>query len=156
MIVGTGIDVVDIGRIESVLARQGQRFVRRILTPEEIAVYEQMARGRKIQYLAGRFAIKEAVAKAFGAGIGGRIGWHDVITDQDNGRPTAVLSSAAKRRLAELPALAKIMGCVEMGQREATAVGDALLIHVSLSHERRLLVAQAVVEWNGKSACPGG
>lgn len=143
MILGIGIDVVDMGRIEAVLARQGRRFVRRILTPDEAATYERMARGRQIQYLAGRFAVKEAVAKALGTGIGGRIGWHDIITAQADGRPTAVLSPGARRRWAELPALALAGGFMPDG----SAVWDKLVIHVSLSHERRLLVAQAVVEW---------
>jgi len=150
VIVGTGIDVVDIGRIESVLARQGQRFVRRILTPEEIAVYEQMARGRKIQYLAGRFAIKEAVAKAFGTGIGGRIGWHDVMTGQDNGRPTAVLSKAARQRWQQFPGLARFFGTADGPGSLEPNIWESLFIHVSLSHERCLLVAQAVVEWNAR------
>ncbi len=158
MIVGTGVDVVDMERIAAVLARQGRRFVRRILTPEEEAVFEQATPGRQRQYLAGRFAIKEAVAKAFGTGIGGCIGWHDILTAHENGRPTAKLSAAAQRRWKQMPALVRVVQRSDGpagGGRSSVAGGDletgiweTLNIHVSISHERRFVVAQTVVEWN--------
>lgn len=125
MILGTGIDLVDIRRIEAVLSRQGERFVRRILTPAEREMYLNYTGQRKLQYLAGRFAVKEAVAKAFGTGIGALLGWQDLETSQEGGRPTVLLSEAAKRRL---------------------GIQKTIVLHVSISHEHHLLVAQAIVE----------
>ena len=183
VIVGTGIDVVDMARVEAAVARHGMRFVRRILAPQETAVYEQLARGRQLQYLAGRFAVKEAVAKAFGTGIGGAIGWQDIITAQVDGRPTVTLSAEAKRRWGQFPALIRTFGragatvtpvqnrpslegnpsdssrLVDFTGRWCAAdacdvpepdIWSSLFVHVSLTHERHMAIAQAIVELTGE------
>ena len=66
--IGVGTDIVKISRIEEVLERQGERFASRILTPKEMEEY----RGSKLakRLLAKRFAVKEAIVKALGTGIG--------------------------------------------------------------------------------------
>ncbi|OUM90334.1 MAG: holo-[acyl-carrier-protein] synthase [Bacillus thermozeamaize] len=143
MILGTGIDLVDIRRIEAVLSRQGERFVRRILTPAERDTYQTYTGQRQLQYLAGRFAIKEAVAKAIGTGIGAWLGWQDLETSQEGGRPTVFLSEAAKRRLNGFLSAQKGTGGIG---DDAPGMWERLSIHVSLSHERNYLVAQAVAE----------
>jgi holo-[acyl-carrier protein] synthase len=72
MKIATGVDLVDIARFHETIERHGDRFLRRIFTPHEL---EEM--GANITSLAGRFAAKEAVAKALGTGIGA-VTWHDV------------------------------------------------------------------------------
>ncbi len=64
MIVAVGVDLVEIARVKRSVARQGERFLRRIFTPTEL----RYARGKRLMYqhLAGRFAVKEAVLKALG------------------------------------------------------------------------------------------
>ncbi len=149
MILGIGIDLVDMRRIEAVCERHGERFVRRILTPVERGVYQAYTGQRQLQYLAGRFAIKEAVAKAFGTGIGRCIGWQDVETMQAGGRPAVVLSEDAKRRLSGCFSAqnGSAQKSVEIfSSREAHGTWERVTVHVSLSHERNHLVAQALVE----------
>lgn len=70
MIIGIGIDIVDINRINNLLNKFGNKFVNRILCPEEILEYTVKAYKKKHIYLASRFAAKEAIAKAFRTGIG--------------------------------------------------------------------------------------
>jgi holo-[acyl-carrier protein] synthase len=149
MILGTGIDLVDIRRIEAVLSRQGERFVRRILTPAERDTYQTYTGQRQLQYLAGRFAIKEAVAKAIGTGIGAWLGWQDLETSQEGGRPTVFLSEAAKRRLGGHLATEMARGQnvpTNVDSSDEQAFWKTIVMHVSISHERHLLVAQAIVE----------
>lgn len=92
-----GVDLIEITRVERALARQGQRFADRVFTPQEQAY----CNGRAAS-LAGRFAIKEAVAKALGTGIGD-VAWLDIeVVCEDNGRPTLQLHRAAAELAAEL------------------------------------------------------
>lgn len=78
----SGIDLIEVERVEQAIARHGQRFLDRIFT-----VDEQMICAGNVQRLAGRFAVKEAVAKALGTGIGA-VKWAEieVVTDEI-GRP---------------------------------------------------------------------
>jgi holo-[acyl-carrier protein] synthase len=99
MILGTGIDLVEVGRVVSALERFGDRFVARILLPDEIAY----CRGFRhpAPHVAARFAAKEAVSKAFGTGIGSALGWHDVeIVRRDSGEPVVVLHGRGRDLLA--------------------------------------------------------
>jgi len=96
MILGHGVDVTDIARIEDALARFGDRFVERTYCDSEIAYCRPM--GSPGPHYAARFAAKEAVAKAFGVGIGGQVGWRDVeVTRDAEGRPAIVLHGAAEK-----------------------------------------------------------
>jgi holo-[acyl-carrier protein] synthase len=92
---GIGIDVVEVERIESSMAEFGERFAVKIFTAKERAYCDSQKRPA-IHY-AARFAAKEAVAKAFGTGIGRDLGWLDMeIVRKDTGEPEVVLSGAGK------------------------------------------------------------
>lgn len=88
----TGVDLIEISRIEEVVARHGKHYLERIYTPAEL---EQC--GKRSESLAGRFAAKEAVAKALGTGIGD-ISWKDieVLGDEQNA-PILTLHGAAEQ-----------------------------------------------------------
>ena len=95
MIKGVGTDIVEIARIASILNRQNDRFVSRILTDHEQREYIKSQ--RKTTFLAKRFAAKEAVAKALGTGIGNGVSFQDIeITHDDKGAPLVILSGGAK------------------------------------------------------------
>ncbi|SFU97423.1 holo-ACP synthase [Alicyclobacillus macrosporangiidus] len=82
---GIGSDVVEIRRVEQALARHGERFLARVLNPEELREAEVLPAARRVEFVAGRFAAKEAVAKALGCGIG-RLGMPRVgIVLEDTG-----------------------------------------------------------------------
>jgi holo-[acyl-carrier protein] synthase len=87
LIVGSGVDVVEIARVERALARPGERFARRVFTPAEIGDCRRHARPGP--HFALRFAAKEAALKALGSGWGRGVGWQDVEVARD-GAPEAV------------------------------------------------------------------
>jgi len=76
LIVGIGVDLCDIQRLESLVERYGDRFVGRVFTEAEQARCH--AHRRRAQCLAGRFAAKEATLKALGTGLSHGIAWRDV------------------------------------------------------------------------------
>jgi len=85
-----GVDIIEIGRIETVTKRWGQTFLARVFTPAELKLYSNTAS------LAARFAAKEAVLKALGACDKG-ISWQDIeILAEDSGKPIVNLSGKAK------------------------------------------------------------
>ncbi len=89
MIIGIGTDVASIPRIEKVLERFGERFVSRILTPQERLRFERTR--LKASHLAKRFAAKEAFSKAIGTGIHPPFTWHSISVARDaRGRPGIV------------------------------------------------------------------
>jgi holo-[acyl-carrier protein] synthase len=101
MIVGIGTDFVNQKRIAKILARFGQRFVVRILAPSERHRYEQST--QKAAFLAKRFAVKEASAKALGWGFRGGVGFQDfTVTNSPEGQPQVHLSGQAEKRAAAL------------------------------------------------------
>lgn len=69
MIVGVGMDIIDIDRIAQAYEKNNQ-FVNRILTGVELDMFNQLENRRQMEFLAGRFAVKEAYSKAVGTGIG--------------------------------------------------------------------------------------
>jgi holo-[acyl-carrier protein] synthase len=96
MILGTGIDIIEVARIASSFEKFGERFVNRILHPAEIAY----CLSHKVPgpFLAVRFAAKEAISKAFGTGIGARLGWQDMeIRRKESGEPFVVLHGKGKK-----------------------------------------------------------
>jgi len=98
VIAGIGIDIVDIGRVESLLSRYGDRFVQRVFTDEEAAYARKSV--KPAERLAGRFAIKEAVLKAFGTGKSQGIRWRDIETVRGRmGRPQVKLYGKAANYL---------------------------------------------------------
>src|SRR5580658_5194201 len=94
MIVGTGIDLAEIGRVEQSIQRYGSRFLNRIYTPAEQA-YCQRKRNAAESF-AARFAAKEAAAKALGTGISRGVTWLEIeVTRLPGQRPTLLLSGRA-------------------------------------------------------------
>ncbi|HZP25535.1 MAG TPA: holo-ACP synthase [Dehalococcoidia bacterium] len=92
-----GVDIIEIDRIEATLARHGQRFLKRVYTPLEIAY----CRG-KSHRLAGRFAAKEATMKALGTGVRG-VSWRDVeVIPNRRGKPLLYLHGGALARAREI------------------------------------------------------
>jgi holo-[acyl-carrier protein] synthase len=125
MILGLGSDLVDIRRIEKVLARHGDRFIRRIFTPVEIAKAER--RATRIDTYAKRFAAKEACSKALGTGFRKGVFFRDLgVVNLPSGRPTMALTGGALARL-----------------KEITPAGHEARIDISLTDEYPL--AQAIV-----------
>jgi len=130
-IIGTGVDIVETMRIRDSLDKFGERFLNRCFWPGEVAY----CNGMKFPALhfAARFAAKEAISKAFGTGIGHRLGWKDMeIRKRDSGEPYAVLHGKGEE-------LAKARGVTE--------------VFVSLSHCKDYAAAQAVIV--GRAPSPG-
>ena len=95
MIVGLGVDIAEVNRIEAAIAQHGRRFIERVFTPGEIA-YCESHRNRFERY-AGRFAVKEATMKALGTGWTNGVRWVDIeVTRESSGRPTLALHGATR------------------------------------------------------------
>ncbi|CCQ96320.1 Holo-(acyl-carrier-protein) synthase [[Clostridium] ultunense Esp] len=123
MIIGIGTDMVEIERVRGVIHRN-KRFLDRILTVGELAFLPSSAE-RRAEYVAGRFAAKEAFAKAMGTGIGGSLSWKDLsVIAGEHGKPMILLQS---RRFQE----------GEWTRRK---------IHVSITHERSMALAFVIIE----------
>jgi len=126
VILGLGVDVVEIARIARAMERLGERFAQRILRPEE------MRDTLTPTYVAGRFAAKEALVKALGTGFTQGIGFHDfAVVSTPSGAPHGLLFGAAHERFRQLG-------------------GSAL--HLSISHSRQHAVAMAIVEGESTSS----
>ncbi len=98
MILGIGSDLVDVRRIEEVIARHGERFLARVFTATERARAER--RARRAETYAKRFAAKEACAKALGTGMRAGVFWRDMeVVNLPSGRPTLKLTGGALARL---------------------------------------------------------
>ena len=124
MIYGVGTDVVEIGRIEAALKRYGERFAQRILCPSELERFQKHR--LPANYLAKRFAAKEAFTKALGTGIKSPANWHGVwVRNLASGKPVLAFSDA-------LGALLKKRGITSA--------------HVSLSDERGVAFATVILE----------
>jgi holo-[acyl-carrier protein] synthase len=102
VILGVGIDLVDIARVEQMLSRRGERAVDRLFTPGE-AAYAR-ARAQPARHFAARFAAKEAAFKALsGNDLARTIGWRDVeVVVAPDGQPMLHFHGAAALRAAEL------------------------------------------------------
>lgn len=126
MIVGLGVDVCSIERMRRALERHGERFAERICSAHE----RENFRGDPATALAGRFAVKEAFAKALDGARG--VGFHDVeVQREPSGRPKLVLMG---------PALAM-----------ATSFG-ADTWHVTISHDAGVAVAVVILERSNRGA----
>ena len=124
MILGTGIDLIEVARIASSYEKFGDRLVNRILLPDEIAYCLQHR--KPASFLAVRFAAKEAISKAFGTGIGAQLGWLDVeIRRKESGEPYVVLHGKG---------------------RELFAARGGKSLHLSLTHTENYAAATAILE----------
>lgn len=124
MILGTGIDIIEVGRIQASYERFGERFLNRILRTDEIAYC--LSHRAPAPFLAARFAAKEAISKAFGTGIGQHLGWQDMeVRRKDSGEPYVVLHG---------------------GGHELLKRRGGRIVHLSLSHTENYAAAIAVLE----------
>ncbi|MGO8697939.1 MAG: holo-ACP synthase [Limisphaerales bacterium] len=124
MILGTGIDIIEVRRVELAYEKHGDRFVRRILLPDELAYC--LSHKSPGPFIAARFAGKEAISKAFGTGIGSQLSWHDMeIRRKESGQPYVVLHGQGQTLL------------VARGGRE---------VHITLSHTTQHATAVAILE----------
>lgn len=96
MIVGLGLDIAEVDRIEAAIVRYGATFLNRLYTPGEMA-YCETYKNRYERY-AARFAAKEAAMKALGTGWRHGIRWRDIeVTREASGKPTLLLSGVARQ-----------------------------------------------------------
>jgi len=124
MIVGIGIDLVEVARMAKALRERGERFEERVFTPAERA--ECRDRADRVQALAARFAAKEACLKALGTGWSGGVAFRQVaVVRGAGGVPQIRLEGMAEAR--------------------ARALG-VLRIHVSLTHEPGAAAAVVILE----------
>lgn len=117
-----GVDLIEVNRIEEGAALHGQRFYDRFFTPDE----QVQCQGRTVS-LAGRFAVKEAVAKALGTGIGD-VRWVDIeIICDERGQPGLILHAAAKT-VAQQQGLTQ--WAISISHTNSHAVGMAVALNV--------------------------
>ena len=96
MVAGNGIDIIEVGRMKTLVDRWGTRLLEKIFTEEEIKYSE--SKSFSAQHLAARFASKEAVFKAFENAFPGQVGWRDIeVLNDRNGKPRIRLSGRAKK-----------------------------------------------------------
>jgi holo-[acyl-carrier protein] synthase len=104
MVVGSGIDLAEIPRIQQSIDRYGQRFLNRIYTPAEQAYC--LRKRNAAESFAARFAAKEAAAKALGTGISHGVSWLEIeVVREPSGRPTLQFHGRAAQRAARLGAV---------------------------------------------------
>lgn len=117
MIAGIGVDIVDLDHMASVVEKT-PRFVERVLTANELALYARRSDKRKLEFLAGRYAAKEAFSKAMGTGIGKVVSFQNVsVLNDERGCP-----------------------CIE----ESPFTGRTF---ISISHSQNAAVAQVILEY---------
>lgn len=121
-IIGLGIDATDIPRIAAAIERFGDRFLRRVFTPGEIA-YSQRRRHPAIHF-AGRFAAKEAAMKALGTGHTPEVLWKGVEVVRRGGPPQLLFHGGAGRRFEQLGASRSLL---TITHSDALAIAQVLL-----------------------------
>ena len=121
-VLGLGVDIVETARLTAAIERHGEPFLDRVFLESERAYCAQA--GVAVRCFAARFAAKEAVAKAFGTGIGAQLGWHDIeVLRAESGAPSIRLHGIGAETDARL------------GIRE---------VRLSLSHSEHYAVASAI------------
>ncbi|WP_280771306.1 holo-ACP synthase [Salipaludibacillus daqingensis] len=122
MIQGIGLDIVQLKRIELAYLRR-KSFAKRILTEEERETFETLSDKRKIEFLAGRFAAKEAYAKALGCGIGKALSFQDIdVKKTASGQPWIMDRKVRKGKS---------------------------INHLSITHTKEYAAAQVIIEGEG-------
>ena len=126
MIVGLGLDVVELDRIARILERHGERFIQRILTPAELLELPGVLALNRVPFLAARFAAKEAASKALGTGFRQGVGLQTLeVRSLPSGKPVLHLLGPAQD-------LARTLGVTST--------------HISLTHGRDVAAAVVVLE----------
>ncbi len=124
MIVGTGVDIVEVPRVAAAIERFGRRFLERIFTPDEIRYCDP--KHNRVERFAARFAAKEAGLKAIGTGWRNGVAWKEVeVRREPGGRPTLAFTGRAAE-FAE-----------RLGMKRAS---------LSLSHTAEHAIAQVILE----------
>ncbi len=124
MILGIGVDLCEVDRMEAAIARHGERFLNRIYTEAERAYCD--SKPNRMERFAGRFAAKEAAMKAIGTGWRRGVGWRDFeVARAASGQPVIVLRGEAGKIAAQ------------MGVRRAL---------VSITHIKSMAMAQVLLE----------
>jgi holo-[acyl-carrier protein] synthase len=124
MIVGTGVDIAEVHRIQATVERFGDRFLKRVFTPSE--VHYCMGKPNSAERLAARFAAKEAGMKAIGTGQSHGVTWKSIeVVRYPGGRPTLRFTGKAAE-------LAEQLGCKR--------------VHLSLSHTADQAIAHVILE----------
>lgn len=116
MIRGIGVDILDLQRVERLIGK-GDNFAQKVLTPDEYQQYQKYSGRRRVEYLGGRFSCKESFSKAWGTGIGQGVTFQDIETLQN-----------------------------ELGQPVMTSTKFSGKIWVSISHEKRYVITQVLLE----------
>ncbi|MEJ0063762.1 MAG: holo-ACP synthase [Alphaproteobacteria bacterium] len=128
MILGIGSDLIDIRRVEKIMVRYGERFMRRLFTETEIA--KANMRANPVPTYAKRFAAKEACSKALGTGISAGVFFRDMgVVNLPTGQPTMQLTGGALARL-----------------RAMTPPGMTARIHLTITDEHPLAEALVMIE----------
>jgi len=128
LIIGIGIDLVDIARIETMLRRNDGQAARKLLTVDEAAFASTLRMDRReAEWVAGRFAAKEAFMKAMGIGLSGQISMQDIeILPDRSGKPVVKLSQAVQQMFAH-----------------------TILCHISITHTASTAGAVIIIEKEG-------
>lgn len=124
VIIGTGIDICEISRMEAMLSRRGEKAHERLFTSDEVRYCA--AKARPAQSFAARFAAKEAVMKMLGTGWSNGVRWRDIEVRRGKGGPPAIQLHGEAARRAE-----------RMGIRR---------VHVSITHSGDLAVVHVIGE----------
>ena len=123
MIAAIGTDILEIGRLERVIAENGDAFLKKVFTESELQNAAKKGKAA-VSYYAGRWCSKEAVSKMLGTGIGKDCSWLDItVKNDENGAPSVELSGNAKKR--------------------AEALGITRVL-ISISHERHYCTATVI------------
>ena len=147
MIIGSGVDVIEIARIEAILARRGERFERRVFTPGEI---EQCHRaGRPAPHFAVRFAAKEAVMKAVGTGWAQGVRWVDIEIEAPT--PGAAIPRRISDRLSLTLHGVVAERCLQLADTlraspAAPEASGAVRTHLAVGRSRTHAVATVLLE----------
>lgn len=128
MIRGIGCDVVEVKRVADVLDAHGERFVERLLTPNEIPLYHKrcaLSKAHALAFISSRWAVKEAVSKALGTGIAEDVTFQSMeVMHNAKGAPIMIFKDPLKERLMQ----------------------EGLFVHISITDEKTMVAAFAVAE----------
>ncbi len=128
MIIGIGVDIISLVRIKEIYQRHSEHFLTKILTLQEQQKLSKLKDRRFFEYVAGRFAAKEAVAKALGTGIGTKLSWHDITITENNGKPEVLINKSSFSKI--YPNL----------------LSENINFHLSISHEKEQVIAFVTLE----------
>jgi holo-[acyl-carrier protein] synthase len=135
MIIGSGVDVIEIGRIERVLSERGGRFERRVYTPKEIEDCRRA--GRAALHFAVRFAAKEAAMKAVGTGWAQGVRWADIET---------VPEASSRPRISDRLGVTLHGAVRELANELAERAGGSARMHLAVSRSRTHAMAIVLLE----------